>query len=130
MVYDMTDEPPPAGSLLESLFLLITKRRQEADYLKTRVLISAMREERLEKNVLQEDFEDYLEASFPYHKSTKEKKDIQEKGALKEWIGKGALKVKPIWRAKDNKALVSRLRRGVERTKKSEELRRKYKHRR
>jgi hypothetical protein len=116
MLYDTAQESPEPGSLLESLFLVLSKRRQEQEFLKTRVLAEAALAPHLEKNNLKETFDDYASAMFPYLKSEREKRDKITKQALEHWTSKKAFKVKPLWTAKNNaKGLRSKLAAGAER---------------
>ena len=49
MLYDLYGRPPPAGSLLESVFMVLAKRRQEQELLRTRVLVEAVLAPHVEK---------------------------------------------------------------------------------
>jgi hypothetical protein len=131
MLYDLASGPPKPGTLLESLFVLMAKRRQEAEYFKTKVLMIASLADKLEEGgkMLDEAMEVYRNNLFPFLGDEKKKQDKEHKEVLKQWT-KYALKIRPLWRAQDNRAIVSKLRRGAERTKQSEDLRRKKVHRR
>jgi hypothetical protein len=130
MLYDLASEPPRPGSLLESVFILLAKRRQEADYYQTKVLMMASLAPHMEDNKgLQEALEQYRDAMFPFLEDEAKKTDRSSKEVLKQWT-RHALKIRPLWRAKDNHALVSRLRKGAELVKKAETDRRQRKHRR
>jgi hypothetical protein len=126
MLYDLASAPPERGSLLESLFLVLSKRRQEQEFLKTRVLAEAMLAPHIEgKGRLTETFDDYANAMFPYLQSEKEKKEKLAADALKQWTDQKVLKVRPLWRAKEGaRGLKSRLALGAERVKNAEEARR------
>jgi len=130
MLYDLADAPPPPGSLLESIFLIVTKRRQEIEFLQTRLMIEAIREPNLEKSGVQDAFKEYLEATFPYLEGETKKQAEDARTMLKKWTDVGALKIKPLWRGKEHRGLLSKLRKGAEKVRKSEELRRQYRHRR
>lgn len=130
MMYDLAAEPPPSGSLLESLFLIVAKRRQEAQFLSTKLILEGVREAHVEQSGVADTFKAYLDAMFPYLEAETVSADEDAKKMLDKWTSKVALRVKPIWRAQDNKGLVSKLRRGAERVKQGEALRRKYRHRR
>lgn len=130
MLYDLADSPPLPGSLLESLFLIVTKRRQELEFLQTRLLIEAIREPNLEKSGVKDSFQNYLEAAFPYLERERRKEGDEAREMLKKWTDQGALRVRPLWRGKENRGVLSKLRKGAERVRQSEELRRKYRHRR
>lgn len=125
MLYDLYGAPPPPGSLLESVFMILSKRRQEQELLRTRVLVEAMLAPHVEKkgSTLSEAFGDYADTLFPFlrHKRTKSSEDAKK--ALKQWTDRHALRVKPIWNAmKDGpaKKMQSRLRKGADRVAKLE----------
>lgn len=130
MLYDLASEPPRPGSLLESVFLIMTKRRQEAEYFKTKSLIAAsLPISESGAKMLNEALDEYRSRLFPFLAEEKKKLDKDTKKALKQWTDK-VLKIRPLWRAQDNKGVVSRLRKGAERTRKAEDLRRKHRHQR
>ena len=131
MLYDLATEPPMPGSLLESVFLLISKRRQESEYHKTKLLMLSSFAHRLEGGAkqLEEALTLYRQTMFPFLEDEKRKMDVDSKKVLKSWTSK-ILKIRPLWRAKDHAPLVSKLRRGAERIKESEKARRLKPHRR
>lgn len=126
MLYDLATASPEPGSLLESVFLIISKRRQEQEFLRTRTLVSATLAPHVENNKLSEVFEDYFNAMFPWLKKEREDKEQLAKEALKHWAGKKAFAVRPLWTAKQaGRGIKSRLRKGAEKVRKIEEERRK-----
>jgi len=131
MLYDLASEPPRPGSLLGSMFTFIAERRQEAEYFKTKALIAATLADKVEGGgkLLEEAWGKYRELLFPFLAQEKAKLKENEKKAMEQWTSK-VLKVRPLWRAQDHKGIVSRLRRGAEKVRKAEELRRKVPHRR
>lgn len=131
MLYDLASGPPKPGSLLESVFIFMAKRRQEAEYFKTKTLIAASIATSLKEGgkLLDESLDQYRSIMFPFLSETKKKLDKDTKAALKQWTNK-VLKIRPLWRAHENKPLISRLRKGAEKVKKAEELRRQRQHRR
>ena len=129
MLYDLATEPPEPGTLLESVFLLVSLRRREAELLQTEALALAPLVASSGKvEVLTEALKAYKNALFPFLPAEveKEKKDIQE--ALKRWTERGSFRVKPLWMAGDNRRINSQLRRSAEKTKLAEDLRRKKRH--
>jgi hypothetical protein len=131
MLYDTASGSPRPGSLLESVFILMAKRRQEAEYFKTKALILAniaMNSESAGK-MLDEALDSYRNAIFPFLAEEKKKQDGDSKKLLKSWTSK-MLKVRPLWRAQEHKGVVSRLRKGAEKVKQAESLRRSRPHRR
>ena len=131
MLYDLASGPPKPGTLLESVFVLMAKRRQEVDYLKTKVLMIASLAYKIENGgkLLDEAMDSYRVTLFPFLGDEKRKQDIEHKEILKKWT-RYAFKIRPLWRAQDNRAVISKLQRGAEKTRRSEELRRKKRHRR
>ncbi len=130
MLYDLAKEPPRSETLLESVFILIAKRRQEAEYFKTKAIVAsnlATTEEGVK--LLNEALDDYRSRLFPFLAGEKKKLDKDTKKALEQWTNK-VLKIRPLWRAQEHKSVVSRLRKGAERTRKAEDLRRKHRHQR
>lgn len=126
MLYDLASSPPEPGSLLESIFLLITTRRREAELFQTEALISAV------VGTVSKDFEGiekaleaYKAAMFPFLEAERGKRAAMAKEALKQWTSHVAFKVTPLWQANStqHKRLHSQLRRSAERTKKAEEMR-------
>lgn len=130
MLYDTSGVPDP-GSLLESVFLLMAKKRREADYFKTKLLVeAALAPHAKDSDGLMKAFESYRESMFPFLESETEKQKQRDKDLLNHWVGKRAFRVKPVWRASDSRGVVSRLRRGAERVKDMERARKAIPHRR
>ena len=131
MLYDLASRPPTPGSLLESVFIFMSKRRQEAEYFKTKSLVIAAIADKMKDGgkLLDDALDQYRGLIFPFLGETKKQAERDTKAALKQWTNK-VLKIRPLWRAKENKPIVSRLRRGAEKVRQSEELRRKRPHRR
>jgi hypothetical protein len=131
MLYATASGPPRPGSLLESVFILLTKRHQEAEYFKTKTLMTASLVDKLENGgkLLTEALDNYRERMFPFLRDEKKKVDVDSKKVLKAWTSK-ILKIRPLWRPQENKAVVSKLRKGAEAVKRAESLRRASPHRR
>jgi len=125
MLYDLSQAPPEPGSLLESVFLVLTKRRQEQEFLRTRVLVEATLAPHLEgKSKISETFGDYMNAMFPYLQHQVPEKEGLMKQALKQWAGHRGFKVKPLWQTKDTPAhFRSALSRGREKVEERERMR-------
>ena len=104
---------------------MISKRRQEAEYYKTKALIAATLIDKVQDGakLLTEAIDLYRDSLFPFLSSETKKKDKITKKLLKQWTSK-VLKVRPLWRAQDHKAIISKLRKGAEKIRKSEEMRR------
>ena len=124
------DGPPDPGSLLESALLLLTKKRMEAKYFETRLLVEAILAPHTEGNGLQEAMENYTDAMFPFLAKQRTSKEEQAKACMKQWVDHKVLKVTPIYRPSDHKRFASRLKRGAENIKKQEAERKATSHRR
>lgn len=131
MLYELTSEPPPVGSLLGSVFTYLAQKKQEAEYFKTKALVVASIADKIDGGgkALQEALESYRNLMFPFLKKERDKSADREKKLLKDWTSR-VFKVRPIWRPGDHKKSMSSLRRGAEQTKRAEELRRTSQHRR
>jgi len=131
MLYDQSASLPPAGSLLESVFILLAKMKKETEYYHTKLMVAATLAPHSEEGakMLSEAWENYRDSIFPFLEVQRTKKDVEAKKVL-EWWGKRMLKIKPLWRANERKGVVSKLRKGMERVRLSEEKRRRYRHRR
>jgi len=131
MLYDLVQAPPEPGSLQESVLLIIAKRRQEAQFLQTRVLMRATLAPHVENGVdgLKEDLKALKEAMFPWLEADISREKEYAKKVLDTWTGIGAIKIKPMWRPHDDKTgIVSRLKKGAEVVKREEEMRRSQKY--
>jgi hypothetical protein len=131
MLYDQAAEPPTPGSLLESVFVLMALRKQEVEYYRTKLMVASQVASHSEEgaNMLSKAWDDYRDAVFPFLAKQKSKADEESKRVL-DWWGKRMLKIKPIWRAQDHRPIISNLKRGQERVRRAEELRRMKPHRR
>lgn len=99
--------------------MVLSKRRQEQELLRTKVLVEATLAPHVEKKGpgLSEAFAEYADSMFPFLKKTKTDKNELQREALKHWTSKGPLKVVPLWQANkgSTKAFYSKLRKGAER---------------
>lgn len=131
MLYDQSSDMPLAGSPLESVFILLAKKKRETEYYHTKLMVAATLAPHSEEGakMLTGAWDDYRDAIFPFLEKQRTKKDVDAKEML-NWWGKRMLKIRPLWRANENKGIVSKLRKGVERVKESERQRRRYSHRR
>lgn len=131
MLYDTAGGPPEPGSLLESVFLLMAKKRREAEFFRTKLLVEAMLAPHAEDSGgLNKALDAYRAAMFPFLESEQEREAAETKKLLDHWVSRKAFRVKPLWRASDSRGIVSRLRRGAERVKMIEESRKRTRHRR
>lgn len=125
MLYDLAQAPPEQGSLLESVFLVLTKRRQEQEFLKARVMVEATLAPHLEgKSKISDTFNDYMNAMFPYLAQQKSTQEDEMHQTLKKWTAGRAFKIKPLWEAKERPArFKSSLVRGRQKVEERERLR-------
>jgi len=93
MLYDLADGPPEPGTLLESLFILIAKRRLEAKYLETRLLMEAVLAPHVKENKLTDASKMYLNSLFPHLYKERKDKDQEAKEAMKHWVSRGPMRV-------------------------------------
>jgi hypothetical protein len=129
MLYELAGEAPEPGSLLESIFVMIAKRRQEAEYYKTKALIAATLADKVEDGGarLSEAIDLYRDSMFPFLSSETTKKDKLSKKLLKQWTNQ-VLKIRPRWRVQDQRGVISRLRKGAQKVRDDEKKRRKHRH--
>lgn len=133
MLYDLATQPPEPGSVLESVFLLISIRRRETDLFRTEALLAAtVGAATQDFSAVEESLAAYKHSMFPFIESQKGKRTELAKDALKQWTDHGAFNVTPLWNAghREVKKLHSQLRRGAERTLKAEASRRGKSHQR
>lgn len=113
MLYDLAREPPEPGTLLESVFLLIAKMRQESRFLETRLLVeAALRPHVEDSNSFQKAYQDYTDSLFPFAAKDRRKESQSVKEALGQWTSHKALRVRPIGGG-SGKSLHSRLKRAA-----------------
>jgi len=95
-LYDKYQGLPPRNSPLESVFLLVYIRRQEADLLATRALVRSIlnlsESKELEEEAIKA-FEDYCERMFPFWKRAEDLEVDEQRKALMELVKK-PLKIK------------------------------------
>jgi hypothetical protein len=131
MLYDLASGPPEPGSLLESVFLIISLRRRESELFQTESLITAILCAGSDKfDPVESALKNYKDAMFPFLEAEKTKRADMAKEALKQWTSHKAFRVKPLWQVggSQQKRLRSQLKRSVERTQQAEELRKKKRH--
>lgn len=133
MLYDLADGPPLPGSLLESVYLLTAKRKQEAEMRKTEALAMASAAPHIKDGgkLLADALDSYRSVLMPFLAREKDKEAASQRDLLKHWTDKVAFKVRPLSpHGADHHKVVSQLRKGAERVRASEELRRRAPHRR
>jgi hypothetical protein len=110
--------------------MILAKRKREADFLRDKMLVEAALVAQSKGEGLDEAYKEYRSALFPFLESESKKLEDRNRSLLKHWVGKKAFKVQALWRPEDSKGLMSRLRRGAEKVKQSEEHRRRVPHKR
>jgi hypothetical protein len=133
MLYDLADGPPLPGSPLESIYLLTAKRRQEAELRKTEALAMAAAAPHLKDGgkLLSDALAEYRNVLMPFLAAGEKSKEADHRALLEHWTEKRAFVVRPLSPyGGDHKKVVSKLRRGVERVRAAENLRRVKPHRR
>lgn len=111
---------------MESLFLVMSKRRQEQELLKTRLMVESALAPHVEKSKVGETFDDYANAMFPFLKAERRKKEEKAKEILERWTGQGAMRVTPMpsRKASGLAGLRSKLELGAQRVRDAESARR------
>jgi hypothetical protein len=131
MLYDLASGPPEPGSLLESVFLLISLRRRESELFQTEAIITAVLAAGSDKfEPVEHALKAYKDAMFPFLEAEKTKRSDMAKAALKQWTDHKAFRVRPLWTAYDGrtKRMHSQLKKSAERTQQAEALRKKKRH--
>lgn len=114
MLYDLADGPPPPGTLLELVLTIIAKRRQEIEFLKTRVLTEAILAPSAENyDGLKNAYKLYRETALPFVGHQDQQTKEQTKKLLDKWTSK-VLKVRPLWLSDENRKLKSQLRKQLD----------------
>lgn len=132
MLYDLAAAPPEPGSLLESVFLLVSLRRREAELYQTEVLMNAIMlagSENPSYELLDKAFQEYKNTLFPFIEAEKIKTDADTRKALEYW-SKQVFHVKPLWQATKNRRRSAQLRTGEKASARAEHLREVKTHRR
>lgn len=125
MLYDLATEPPEPGTLLESAFLLMAKKRQEIRFHETRFLAeAAMRPHVEDGKSFQEAYQDYADAIFPFTARDRELEKTKAKDIMQQWTSHKALRVKPLWRPQEHKGIISRMKKAAQKVVDNESKRR------
>ena len=84
-MYEMSDRPPKAGSLKESLFLTVWLRRQEIDVARWRVIAQGF----ANREAVGDAFKDLIAAVFPFQKDMRRASDKKLVEQMQKEIAKG-----------------------------------------
>lgn len=92
-------EPPPKGSLRESVLLMYVLKRDQVEHGRLRALATAI----INKEKAGEAFDDYMKQAFPWLESQKSRDHQRNITLLKEEIKRnaGGFGIKPLWEAKN-----------------------------
>lgn len=82
-------EPPKAGSLRESILILLILKKDEIEAHKTRALLQAV----VKQDAGPEAFQDFFRAAFPWVRIAKKREEAEIIQRLQEEIKKGPLAV-------------------------------------
>ena len=72
IVYDLQHEPPPPGSPLESVFILVWQMRQDIEYYAHRVLVQAAIEIKDGGKAAADAWQKYTDVFFPHVKGRRD----------------------------------------------------------
>jgi|PlaIllAssembly_1097288.scaffolds.fasta_scaffold00167_26 hypothetical protein len=96
MLYDTMAQTPPAGSLLEALFVMLQMKREMAKLMETRLIVTAMRDDSKEGDVTQRAYDDYRHTMMPYLISEDRNQLKEMMRVLEEEARRGPFKVTSI----------------------------------
>ena len=108
ILFQTLREPPPRGSVRESVLRLFVMQKEEAEHAKFRALAQLL----VDKEAGAKAFEEYFDAAFPHIKRELRKEDMSFAEILQKEVSHGGLSVQ---RLSSQKKVHSRLRRRYER---------------
>ena len=91
-------EPPPTGSLQESVLLLYVLKKEQIEHARTRALAQAI----VSKDKGKEVFDDYMKTAFPWLEAQKKNTHTDVIKALNAEVkraGAGGMGIRPLWQA-------------------------------
>jgi len=93
VIYDLLDSPPPVGSLMESVILLVWQMRRDVDFYATRAVVQASMES--DGEAVQNAWKDYEKKFYPY---LEEQRKLADKAAIDflQRESKKAYAVRPV----------------------------------
>jgi hypothetical protein len=94
-MYEMMREPPPPGSPVESVMLLVWRMRQDREYNAIRVFVQAAIDPDQGKST-QDAWKEFSDTFFPYLKGQKRRGDKAAIDYLMKEVSRGPLTVKPL----------------------------------
>lgn len=96
MMYDMLDEPPAPGSPLESLMILVWRKRADIDYFLARAICQSNIDAGDEGKAANNAWKEYTDMFFPYMQAEEKRSDAAALNYLMKEVKKGALGVRPL----------------------------------
>lgn len=101
MLYDLGVRPAPK-SRLESVFMIISNRRQLQEFYKTRVLVEAALAPHLKDSgkALQDATRKYAASLMPYLAKMTTSVEKKHRRELESWVKHGPLVIRPLWMLK------------------------------
>jgi len=96
MLYDMQTEPPPPGSPLESIFILVWQMRQDAEYHAVRAVVQSSVDAGDDGNALQDAWKGFTEHFYPHLKEEQSRYKQAAMARLKKESERGPLAVRPL----------------------------------
>lgn len=94
-MYDMMVEPPPPGSPVESIILLVWRMRRDYEYNGVRAIVQAAVNPDDGKST-QDAWAEYTNAMFPYLGEQKRRSDKAALDYLMKEVARGPLSIKPL----------------------------------
>jgi hypothetical protein len=86
-------EPPPRGSLRESVLILYVLQKEQIEHARLRALAQGI----VNKDKAVEAFEQYQNTAFPWIKTQKRRDAQAHIKLLADEVKKGGLTVRPLW---------------------------------
>jgi hypothetical protein len=93
MLFASMREPPPRGSLRESILMLYVLKKEQVEHARLRALAQAI----LDKDKGAEVFNDYMKLAFPWLETQKKRNDSEHARILADEVKRGGMQVRPLW---------------------------------
>lgn len=113
ILFQTLREPPPKGSVRESILIMYVMHKEEAEHAKFRALAQLL----VDKEAGVKAFEEYFDLAFPHVKKEAQREGMSLAKALQKEVSRGPIAVSKVG---DNKKVRSRLK--VRYNKRSKEL--------
>lgn len=97
MVYDHLRHPPPKGSVLELIMMMVQTRRETTELLQTRLLVEAsigdVRSDKEDAEAVQNALKKYVYSRSPYLEKDIKDQDKAMVQEMREWTKQGPIPV-------------------------------------